>query len=67
MSQFKLTLTKYRSKDFVETTIEASDYSVAYRYGEALASLMGTEEEYCPKLEKDILKEWHVEVDEVTN
>lgn len=56
--KYKILIDKPRSPDFVEVCIEASDTDVAYRFGEALAQLMGTDNEWCPKQEKNIDKTW---------
>ena len=58
MPNFKVLIDKPRSDDFIEFEITANDSSIAYRFGEALAQLMGTDNEWCPKLEKNIDKSW---------
>jgi hypothetical protein len=56
--KYKITLGKNRSDDEVSLNIEASDRNVAYNFGEAVAALMGSDEEYCTKQERLIDKDW---------
>lgn len=60
--KYLLTLTKNRSKDFVELTVEASDCVVAEKLGSALAGLMGPDFEWCSKQERMLDKYWSCEV-----